>query len=255
MCGFNINLAPTSGDDSFTRYKNPSKKHGSLFFIVLWVVWCVRNVFVYQNQKENTHASVVKIYSLLRSCATVFTPPPSVSTTSANPRFVTYPQPVEGTLSLNVDGSLLGASNTPSYGGLVQDNDSVFILGFYGVAVVQSILFVEFMVVLHGLQLYWENEYRYIICYSDSLLIVNIIRDDISAHHRFTNEVAFIRQLLDRDWDVMVIHTLREGNACADVLAKMVALSTTPLVKISSPPSELNIPLLADAQDVVFTRE
>jgi hypothetical protein len=64
-----------------------------------------------------------------------------------------------------------------------------------------------------------------------------------------------INELLDRNWDSVVEHTLRESNACADVLAKMGALSDTPLVKLSSPPADLAIPLLADAQGVVFLRE
>ncbi|MCI25715.1 hypothetical protein A2U01_0046906, partial [Trifolium medium] len=39
------------------------------------------------------------------------------------------------------------------------------------------------------------------------------------------NKIFSIRQLLGRDWEVAVDHTLREVNACADVLAKMGALS------------------------------
>ncbi|CAJ2673969.1 uncharacterized protein LOC123892375 [Trifolium pratense] len=111
------------------------------------------------------------------------------------------------------------------------------------------------MAVLHGLQICWENEFRRIICFSDSLRAVNLIREGVSAHHRFANEIFSIRQLVDKDWDVVVEHTLREDNACADVLAKMSALSNLPLVKITSPPNELSMPLLADAQDVVFIRE
>jgi hypothetical protein len=37
-----------------------------------------------------------------------------------------------------------------------------------------------------------------------------------------------------------VEHTLQEGNACADVLAKMGALSDSPLVKLSLPPTDLD---------------
>jgi hypothetical protein len=48
-----------------------------------------------------------------------------------------------------------------------------------------------------------------------------------------------------------VEHTLREGNAYADVLAKMGALSDTSLVNLSSPPTDFAIPLLADAHGLV----
>ncbi|PNY08513.1 ribonuclease H [Trifolium pratense] len=89
----------------------------------------------------------------------------------------------------------------------------------------------------------------------DSLQSVNLIREGVSAHHRFANEVFSIRQLLTRDWEVAINHTLREGNACADALAKMGALSDSSLVKISTPPSDLSMLLLADAQGIVFIRE
>jgi ribonuclease HI len=111
------------------------------------------------------------------------------------------------------------------------------------------------MAVLNELQLCWENGFRRIVCCSDSLQTVNLIRDGVSVHHRFANEVLSIRQLIDRDWNVVVEHTLREGNTCADVLAKMGALSDVPLVSFHTPPMELSSPLLVDAQGVVFIRE
>jgi hypothetical protein len=52
-----------------------------------------------------------------------------------------------------------------------------------------------------------------------------------------------------------VEHTLREGNTCAYVLAKMGAQSDVPLVSFHTPPMELASPLLADVQGVAFVRE
>jgi hypothetical protein len=127
-----------------------------------------------------------------------------------------------------------------------------FVLGFYGAAIVQSILYAELTTVLHGLQLCWENGFRRISCYSDSLQTVSLIRLGVSTHHRFANEVFSICQLLARDWDGVINHMLWEGNAFADVLSKMGALSTGPLVKFSTPLSELSLPLRADAWGVVF---
>ncbi|GAU39987.1 hypothetical protein TSUD_211080 [Trifolium subterraneum] len=189
-----------------------------------------------------------KIYSLLHFCEAMFTPPHSSVATTAKPRLVTWTKPVEGTVCLNVDGSLLGATNTASYGGLIRDSNRVILSGFYGTTSVQSILFAELMAVLHGLQICWESGFRRITCFSDSLQTVNLIRDGVSTHHRSSNEVFIIHQLLANDWEVVIDHTFREGNACADVLAKMGAASDSPLVKISTPPCDLSMPLLADAQ-------
>jgi hypothetical protein len=52
-----------------------------------------------------------------------------------------------------------------------------------------------------------------------------------------------------------LLDTLCEGNACADVLAKMDAISNSPMVKISAPSSDLLRPLMDYASGVEFVRE
>jgi hypothetical protein len=78
--------------------------------------------------------------------------------------------------------------------------------------------------------------------------------------------------LLDKDWHVVVDHTLRKSNACAgaynrrklfpiiissraDILAKMEANSIFPLVKFEVPPCELSSIFHTDTWGVVFVRE
>jgi hypothetical protein len=61
--------------------------------------------------------------------------------------------------------------------------------------------------------------------------------------------------LLAKEWVVVINHTPRKGNACADVMTKMGALSTSHLLKIDTPSQELLNPLSTDAQGIVFTRE
>jgi hypothetical protein len=52
-----------------------------------------------------------------------------------------------------------------------------------------------------------------------------------------------------------LLDTLCEGNACADVLAKMDAISNSPMVKISAPSSDLLRPLMDYASGVEFVME
>jgi hypothetical protein len=72
--------------------------------------------------------------------------------------------------------------------------------------------------------LLYFSHIRRITCFSDSLQAVGLIRKRVSVHHQFTNKVFSIRQLFARDWEVVVDHTLREGNVCVDVLANMGVL-------------------------------
>jgi hypothetical protein len=50
-----------------------------------------------------------------------------------------------------------------------------------------------------------------------------------------------IHQLLDKDWNVVVDHTLRKSNACGDILAKMSANPISPLVKLRGRSSSMSI--------------
>ncbi|PNX93484.1 ribonuclease H [Trifolium pratense] len=110
-------------------------------------------------------------------------------------------------------------------------------------------------IVLILAKLCWECGFRKVLCCSDSLLSVNLIKEGVTTHHRFANEIHRIKKLLAKDWEVSLSHTLREGNACADVLAKLGASSHSSLVNISTPPSELIRPLWDDAWGVEFIRE
>ncbi|PNX98129.1 ribonuclease H [Trifolium pratense] len=111
------------------------------------------------------------------------------------------------------------------------------------------------MVMLHELELCWEKGLRSVSCFSDSLQTVTLVKNGVSPYHKFANEVTSIQQLLDRDWVVVVNHTLREGNTCADILPKKGANSISPLMKLEAPPTELSSLFLVDAWGVAFIRD
>ncbi|PNX57971.1 ribonuclease H [Trifolium pratense] len=116
---------------------------------------------------------------------------------------------------------MLGSPQSAGFGGLIRNIDETFLGGFYGVVIHASILYTEIIALLHGLELCWDIGFRSVICFSDSLQTVTLVKTGVSPYHQFANEIISIRQLLDRDWTVVVDHTLREGKACADILTKM----------------------------------
>lgn len=72
---------------------------------------------------------------------------------------------------------------------------------------------------LYGLKLAWNEGYRRVILETDSLTRVNLIKEG-SEDSPYANIIHTIRQWLSKDWDCELVHTWREGNACADCLAK-----------------------------------
>lgn len=61
------------------------------------------------------------------------------------------------------------------------------------------------------------------MCYSDSRLAIKLCTKQISTTHVYAALILGIKELLGRDWDVEVLHTLKVGNGSADALAKLGA--------------------------------
>ncbi|KAK2392667.1 hypothetical protein QL285_066003 [Trifolium repens] len=249
------NIPISTEEELFGWCRKILLSHGKTSFVIMWVIWCARNDVIFNNKRTRVQESVTKIQSLLSDCAAAFGTEGAASSHSTSERLVTWSRPREGTVCLNVDGSLLGTAQTAGFGGLIRDTAGTFIKGFYGSAAHASVLFAEIIAVLQGLQLCWENGFKHIVCFSDSLQAVTLIKTGVSPHHRFANEIHSIRLLLSRDWNVEINHTLREGNACADCLAKRGSASDSPLVILDTPPVDMHLALLADAQGVIFSRE
>jgi ribonuclease HI len=221
----------------------------------MWVIWCSINDFIFNNNKVMVHVSVAKVLALTSCCSAAFETNSLGSNQAVDQQLVSWSCPHEGTVCLNVDGSMLGSLQTAGFGGLIRNNFGAFLKGFYGTASHPSVLYAEIIAILHGLELCWDNGFRNVTCYSDSLQAVTLIKTGVSHHHQFANEIQRVRQLLSKDWNTVINHTFREGNACADLLAKMGASANLPLVILENPPAQLSSALRADAWGVAFVRE
>jgi ribonuclease HI len=224
-------LIPSTTDvDLFKWCRQLNISHGSIIFITMWVIWCSRNNFIFNNNKAVVNDCVAKIMSLVSFCAAAFDISSSESNRTSHHQLVAWSCPNEGTVCLNVDGSMMGQIPATGFGGLLRNNFGTFLKGFYGTASRPSVLYAEIIAILHGLELCWNNGFRNILCYSDSLQAVSLLKNGVSPHHQFANEIQRIRHLLSKDWTVAIDHTFREGNACADILAKMGTSANSSLV-------------------------
>lgn len=108
---------------------------------------------------------------------------------------------------------------------------------------------------LFGLELAWNIGIRSFLCYTDSLNVISLIEDQLPQFHYYAKVVQQLREFLRRDWDVVIKHTLREGNQCDDYLAKLGAANNDALRIHAAPPLGINYLLLADEAGVAFPRE
>jgi hypothetical protein len=91
-------------------------------------------------------------------------------------------------------------------------------------------------------------------CYSDSEMAIKLITEPIDGWHHYATILHNIKDILKRDCQVLILHTFRESNACADFLAKHRANHMDAYSSIATPSAGLNLALMADASGTWFTR-
>lgn len=146
------------------------------------------------------------------------------------------------------------SSGTITNGGVLR-NDARFYLSWFSGYIENSsdILYAELYAIYQGLLLAKDKGIMDLICYSDSLLCINIITDPFLKFHVYAVLIQDIKELLEQVQATMS-HTLREGNHCADFMAKLGAASNIDLVRRDSPPSELLPFLRNDAIGTFYIR-
>jgi ribonuclease HI len=116
-----------------------------------------------------------------------------------------------------------------------------------------DILLAELTAIYHGLSLAIDMGLDNLVCYSDSLLSINLITVNTLKFHIYAVLLQDIKDLL-RNRNFTLHHTLREGNYCADFLAKLGASSEDVFTVHPSPPIDLPALIRNDASGTLFTR-
>ncbi|KAK7260660.1 hypothetical protein RIF29_26901 [Crotalaria pallida] len=112
----------------------------------------------------------------------------------------------------------------------------------------------ELLAIFHGLNLAWDHGFRQVECRSDCLEVLKLVQGEQNFFHAYATTIASIRDLLSRDWSVVLRHTLREGNQCADILAKKGSAMNSGLTVFDVPSPDLMLALLADYLGIMFPR-
>jgi len=115
------------------------------------------------------------------------------------------------------------------------------------------VLLAELTAILKGLRLAIEMRLDNLVCYLDSQLSVNLITGNASKYHAYAVLVQDIKDVLaSRNFGIQ--HTLREGNQCADYMAKLGAASDNNFLVHSSAPQGLLVMVRMDAMGSFFPR-
>ena len=155
---------------------------------------------------------------------------------------------------LNVDGSCLGVPVRAGFGGLLRNGAGLFIAGFSGyLPNTDCVLLAELTAILKGLRLALDMGVQELVCFTDSQLSVTLITGDASKFHTYAVLIQDIKDIIaSRNYGIQ--HTLREGNHCADYMAKLGASSDSNFLLHSSAPQDLIDMIKLDAMGTPFPR-
>ena len=153
----------------------------------------------------------------------------------------------------NVDGSCLGVPIRADFGGIIRNSAGFYLSGFSGfIPISTDILFAELTAIQRGLRLAVEMGIEELVCYSNSMLSIKLLTGHVLNYHVYAVLIQEIKELLSSR-NFTVHHCLREGNQCADYMAKLGANSNEDLSH-ATPPSDL-LPLnRSDAMETIYSR-
>jgi hypothetical protein len=92
-----------------------------------------------------------------------------------------------------------------------------------------------------------------LVCYSDSLLCINIVTGPMLRFHAYVVLIQDIKELMEQT-NATINHALHEGNQCVDFMAKLGALLNTDLSLHDTPLTDLLLLLQRDAARTFYLR-
>ncbi|KAJ9183617.1 hypothetical protein P3X46_007442 [Hevea brasiliensis] len=120
--------------------------------------------------------------------------------------------------------------------GLIRNDQGRWIRGFaYNIGSC-SVPCAELWALLEGIKLAWTLGIRSLQIECDSLLVVNMVKDDALLHNSLRPLVFLIKRFLSLEWQCELTHVYREANFSADYLMNYVASFPIGLHILEAPP-------------------
>ena len=117
------------------------------------------------------------------------------TSSSHDPRSVSWSPPLDNFFKINVDGSSFGNLGSNGYSGLIWSREGAWLIGFSGSCGTTTNLNPELQVIAKGLQLALNEWYRAVVCESDSKTTLMLIDEGVHDTHPYAPIVSDIKSL------------------------------------------------------------
>ncbi|CAA7051324.1 unnamed protein product [Microthlaspi erraticum] len=147
---------------------------------------------------------------------------------------------------MNTDGASRGNPGLASAGGVLRDENGMWICGFALKLGICSAPLAELWGIYYGLWTAWERRVPRVVVEVDSELVAGFFNTGISDAHPLSFLVRLCYGFISRDWLVRVTHVYREANRVADWLANYAFSLQLGFSFLPSAPTDLSVLLLED---------
>ena len=125
---------------------------------------------------------------------------------------------------------MVGSLPCAGFGGVIRGEKGAWVGRYSGHLNTNSVLYTEPQSIKHGLLHVWEKGYRRVWCESDSLHALQLTNTtQCLRFHVHADVIEDIKALVVCDWQTQFSHIWREGNRCADAMAKFGSEETPSL--------------------------
>jgi ribonuclease HI len=166
---------------------------------------------------------------------------------------VCWKPPMEGWVKLNTDGAYKDES-AAGCGGVIRDSHGGWLGGFAKYLGICSAYVAELWGVLEGLRYARNLGFTRIELNVDSSVVDHVLRRQGNNSPTGSALINQIRRLMDLDWEVVVKHSYRETNKCADVLVNIGCTLDSHIMYYESCPSESHLVWSADVLGIATPR-
>jgi ribonuclease HI len=161
--------------------------------------------------------------------------------------------PLEGCVKLNTDGACKEGSSA-GCGGVIRDSNGIWRGGFAKKLGIGSAYVAELWGVFEGLRYAGYLGFNRIELNVDSIVVTQVLHQSGYGRPLGGSLVMRIRCLLELDWEVVINHTYREANKCADILANIGCTMDSNIVYYDTCPRECHMVTLADVLGITTPR-
>ncbi|KAH7849667.1 hypothetical protein Vadar_021159 [Vaccinium darrowii] len=197
-----------------------------VFPFTCWNIWLLRNNSLFNpnpSRADDLITSTTKA-TFAQAIEWHFIAIPELVPRSKHISLVKWHRPSSSFFKLNTDGAFKKDLGQATGGGLIRDEEGNWIIGFHRHLRASQSLEAEFWALRDGLLLAQNNHLVPISVEMDALAAIQLLADSnlgIQSRHYLNNIIHDCRCLMRQLGVMKIDHIYREGNKCADLLAKM----------------------------------